>query len=82
MQRVPSLVAGVPHYMRQSAYMHKIEAVVAHCVPFLKKIFRARGASASYLERHELLCLYSLLDVATTLEAFKLKEHASSRLCT
>ena len=29
-----------------------------------KKIFRGQGASASYLERHELLCLYSLLDVA------------------
>jgi len=29
-----------------------------------KKIFRGQGASASYLERHELLCLYSSLDVA------------------
>ena len=29
-----------------------------------KKIFQSQGALASYLERHELLCLCSLLDVA------------------
>ena len=30
----------------------------------IRKYFGTRGASVSYLEEHELLCLYSLLDVA------------------
>ena len=35
---------------------------------------RKLGASTSYLEKHELFCLYSLLDVATTLKVFEFSE--------
>ena len=35
---------------------------------------RARGASAFYLEMHNLLCLYNSLDAETALEVFKLSK--------
>ena len=67
MQPVCRLVVGFLHCTRQSAFMYNIEAVVAqnlslaqrvlHVVKAQKKTFQSQGASASYLKRHELLCL-------------------------
>ena len=42
-----------------------------------KKIFQGQGASASYLERPELVFLYGSLDNQTTLKLFKLKEQVA-----
>ena len=45
-----------------------------------KKIFQGQEALVFYLEKYELFCLYSSLDVAITLKALKLKEQVDSIL--
>ena len=53
--------------------MHTTSTQPREC-SMLLKIILEQETSTSHLEKHELLCPYSLLNIANTLEEFKLSK--------